>query len=163
MEASAKRALATTRELHKRLKALEEGCAGTSESSQQTEFKALKKLAAESNRSIQAMNRAGVDEAVRANVRENLLREAVRDELIDREANAARVADKQRTLLEGQGPSVLTAFDRSIVLAKTIEVATTKLFTYQVECTSGVALLAEADGALEAAPSPSTGQEVPKE
>ena len=62
----------------------------------------LKALAAKSNKAVQAMQRLAGDQVVRADVRESILREALRDELIDREANAARVLDRQRTLAEAQ-------------------------------------------------------------
>ena len=72
-------------------------------------------------------------DAVRADVRENILREAVRDELIDREANAARVLDKQRTLFEGRDSAALTAFDRANQLVASVEASVASLCPHQLQ------------------------------
>ena len=109
MDAHAKTALNATKALHKRLRELDrDNIESDGHLYPTVNFPALKKLAAEANRAIQAMQRHASDEVVRADVRENLLREAVRDELIDREANAARVLDRQRTLM-GVGTGGLAA------------------------------------------------------
>ena len=106
MDAQAKVALNATKALHKRLRQCEEaqelGALEVSPGSY-IDWVALKKLAADANRAVQAMQRLARDQAVQSDVREGILREAVRDELIDREANAARVLDRQRLLAEGRG------------------------------------------------------------
>jgi len=99
METHVKKALNATKLLHKRLCELEKA-SGSATYNDGINWKPLKKLAVDANKEIQAMRRHASDEAMRADVRENILREAVRDDLIDREANAARVLDKQRTALE---------------------------------------------------------------
>ena len=99
MDAHAKTALNATKALHKRLKEMEEDT---------ERVVAMKKLAADANRAIQAMQRQHAAALQRARLEETLMREALRDELIDREANAARVLDRQRTLM-GVGTGGLAA------------------------------------------------------
>ena len=86
MDKHAKAALSATKNLHKRIQDLEDEMGETDRC--YPNFKELKKLAADANKAIQAMQRHASDDAVRADVRENILREAVRDELIDRAAKA---------------------------------------------------------------------------
>ena len=85
--------LNATKTLHRRLAEIQ--C-------QPQEQAELRALAPSANKAVQAMQKLARDEAVRADVRHDILREAVRDELIDREANAARVLDRQRMLAEAQ-------------------------------------------------------------
>jgi hypothetical protein len=134
MDKHAKVALSATKNLHKRLRELEE------ESLRKThndhiDFKELKKLAAGANKAIQAMQRHASDDAVRADVRENILREAVRDELIDREANAARVHDKQRAL---------SALEKANQTVAGVEASLASLCPHQLQRAPGVSVLAEA-------------------
>jgi len=144
MDAQAKLALNATKALHKRLREAEEhegvGALEISPSSY-FDWAALKKLAADANRAVQAMQRLARDEAVRADVRQGILREAVRDELIDREANAARVLDRQRTLAEMQHDGV-AVLERSIASARAVEAAVGSLCPHHVSMASGVAVLA---------------------
>ena len=142
MEKHAKKALSATKNLHKRLREWEH---------QQdvmdtvcVDYAELKKLAADANKAIQAMQRHASDDALRADVRENILREAVRDELIDREANAARVQDKQRSLFEGRDAAALSAFDRANQTVAAIEASVASLCPHQLQRAPGVSVLAEA-------------------
>ena len=110
MKQHTKVALTATKTLHKRLRELEEAphVVIDGDPFPKVDYQSLKKLAADANKAIVAMQRHASDDAVRADVRENILREAVRDELIDREANAARVHDRQRALFEGRDSNTLT-------------------------------------------------------
>lgn len=137
MDKHAKKALSATKNLHKRLRELEG-------SPSEPDWPTLKKLAADANKAIQAMQRHASDDAVRADVRENILREAVRDELIDREANAARVADKQRAAFEGRDAAALTAFDRANQMVAGVEASVASLCPHQLQRAVGVSILAEA-------------------
>jgi hypothetical protein len=143
MDKHAKVALSATKNLHKRLRELEE------ESLRKThndhiDFKELKKLAAGANKAIQAMQRHASDDAVRADVRENILREAVRDELIDREANAARVHDKQRAMFEGRDSVALSALEKANQTVAGVEASLASLCPHQLQRAPGVSVLAEA-------------------
>ena len=140
MEKHAKAALSATKNLHKRLREWEDKSAHA-EFNDGIDWEPLKKLAADANKAIQAMQRHASDDAVRADVRENILREAVRDELIDREANAARVLDRQRTLAETQHGGV-AVFERSIASARAVEAAVGALCPHHVSMTPGAAVLA---------------------
>jgi hypothetical protein len=147
MDKHTKKALSATKALHKRLREQEE------ESLRKThndhiDWEPLKKLAADANKAIQAMQRHASDDAVRADVRENILREAVRDELIDREANAARVQDKQRTLFEGRDAAALSAFDRANQQVATVEASIAALCPHQLQRAPGVSVLAETAAAV---------------
>ena len=77
-----KRALKNTKQLHQLLSELEKGDGSDGAG---VDFKRLKTLAASSNVAVQNMRRHASDEMARANIRERLLREAVRDDMIDRE------------------------------------------------------------------------------
>ena len=101
----------------------------------------LKALASKANKAVQVMQRLARDEAVRADVREGILREAVRDELIDREANAARVLDRQRALAETQREGTVI-LDRALASARGIDQAIGGLCPHQTQMAPGVALLA---------------------
>ena len=135
MEEQARLALNATKTLHRRLAEIQ--C-------QPQEQAELRALARSANKAVQAMQKLARDEAVRADVRHDILREAVRDELIDREANAARVLDRQRMLAEAQhdGARVL---DRSLASARNIENALGALCPYQMRVAPGVAVLANED------------------
>lgn len=142
MDEHAKKALNATKGLHNRLRELED-MATTDQCLQ--DFKKLKKLASDANKAVQAMQRHASDEAVRADVSLNILREAVRDDLINRDANAARVIDKQRSMLESN-PCAASAFERAHTAANAVESAMIALCPHQTKHASGVALLAEAVG-----------------
>ena len=144
MENHAARALTTTKALHKRLRELEDESFRKTHNDE-IDWKPLKKLAADANKAVQAMQKHAQDEATRADVRENVLREAVRDELIDREANAARVVEKQRAFLEGQGQ--LGAYDKALTTANAVEACVAQLCPHQTQRAPGVAQLAAAAGA----------------
>ena len=146
MDTKAKVALDATKTLHTRLRELDdENKESDGHLYPVIDFPALKKLAADANKAIQAMQRIAKDEALRADVRENVLREAVRDELIDREANAARIQDRQRLLLEQAGATeTLSAFDRAATSASSVEASIAALCPHQTRVASGVAVLAAA-------------------
>jgi len=147
MDKHAKAALNATKSLHKRLRELED-TSETATVNDGIDWKPLKKLAADANKAIQAMQRHASDDAVRADVRENILREAVRDELIDREANAARVQDRQRTLFEGRDSAALSAFDRANQQVATVEASIAALCPHQLQRAPGVSVLAETAAAV---------------
>ena len=144
MDTQAQVALNATKALHKRLRdaeqAQEQGALEISPGNYM-DWVALKKLAADANRAVQAMQRLARDQVVQSDVREGILREAVRDELIDREANAARVLDRQRQLAEGKdGAGVV--FERALVAAQQIEANIGALCPHKAPCAPGVAVLA---------------------
>jgi len=146
MDKHTKKALSATKNLHKRLRELEEDprVIIDGEAFPKIDYPELKRLAADANKAIQAMQRHSSDNALRADVRENILREAVRDELIDREANAARVQDRQRALFEGRDAAALNAFDRANQTVAAIEASVASLCPHQLQRAPGVSVLAEA-------------------
>ena len=148
MKQHAKAALTATKTLHKRLRELEEAphVVIDGDPFPKVDYQSLKKLAADANKAIVAMQRHASDDAVRADVRENILREAVRDELIDREANAARVHDRQRALFEGRDSNTLTVFDRVNQTVAGVEASIASLCPHGLQRSSGVTVLAEAAG-----------------
>lgn len=148
MEDQAKGALSATKKLWHELNRLQQAAvteAGSGPNADADGASApwveLKALAAKANKAVQAMQRLGRDEAARADVRHGILREAVRDELIDREANAARVLDRQRALAEAQRDGT-TVLERSLTSARGVEAAIGSLCPHQVHVAPGVALLA---------------------
>lgn len=134
MEEHARAALGATKRLYKRLNELEEAeSIGALETSPGSfcDWPALKTLAADANKAIQALRRHALDEATRADVRESILREAMHNELIDREANAARVLDRQRTLLEARASGGLEdVYERAIQSAMQIDAGIASLCPY---------------------------------
>ena len=138
MDKYAKEALGSTKELHKRVRDLEQEDKETDRCN--PNFKELKKLASDANKAIQAMQRLARDEALRADVRHSILREAVRDELIDREANAARVAERVR--LVGDTEKSASVWERGNQLAAVVEASIASLCPHQTRHGAGVALLA---------------------
>jgi hypothetical protein len=143
MDAHAKQALGSTKSLWKRLDAL------AKVADDPTAFEELRALAFQANKAVQAMQRCAAQSATVGDVREAILREAVRDELIDREANAARVFDRQRARVEDR-TNALAAFDRAHTSVRQIEASLGALCPHQASHTPGVALLAKAvSGALE--------------
>ena len=143
MDEQAKLALNATKALHKRLRNAEEAQKrGALELSpgNYMDWVALKKLAADANRAVQAMQRIARYQAVGSDVREGILREAVRDELIDREANAARVLDRQRQLAQGRDDAE-TVFERARSTAMQVEANIGALCPHRAPCAPGVAVL----------------------
>jgi len=143
MDEHVREALNATKSLHAAISALER----THEHG--VEFVRLKKLAARANKAVQSIQRHAQDENVRAGVRENVLREAVRDDLIDREANAARVMDKQRLLSEqaasaSSSSNASSTFERAMQAAASVESSIALLCAHQARRAPGVALLAAA-------------------
>ena len=137
MDAQAKVALGATKRLHQGLGKLGSDREGFSDD----DLTGLRTMAASANKAVQAMQRIARDQAVQADVREGILREAVRDELIDREANAARVLDRQRQLVDGRGDAS-TVFERALQSAQQIEASLGALCPYQAPTAPGVAVLA---------------------
>ena len=148
MEDPAKGALGATKKLWQELNRMQQAAvnqvgtdADAAAAAAAAPWLELKALASKANKAVQAMQRLARDEAVRADVRHGILREAVRDELIDREANAARVLDRQRTLAEAQRDGA-TVLERSLTSARGVEAAIGSLCPHQVHVAPGVALLA---------------------
>jgi hypothetical protein len=146
MDQEVKKALKATKELHKRLRELEAEDAESDDHKYNIDWKPLKKLAVDTNRAIQAVQRHASAESICTQVRENILREAVRDDMIDREANAARILDKQRTMLESNGSGSII-FEKARVAAYSVESAIAALCPHQTKHSTGVPLLAEAESA----------------
>ena len=121
MDAQAKVALDATKTLHKRLRELErqnEDSDGNAFPS--IDFPELKKLAAHANKAVQAM-------------------------LIDREANAARIQDRQRLLLQqADATETLSAFDRAATSASSVEASIAALCPHQTRVAAGVVVIATA-------------------
>ena len=141
MDEHARRALNATKALYRRLGNLQ---AAPRDVAELRELRELRELARTANLAVQGMQRCASDEAVRADVRHGILREAVRDELIDREANAARLLDRQRALSEAQRDNQ-SILERATASARSIESAIGALCPHRlsVSATAGVAVFAE--------------------
>lgn len=133
MDEHIKEALGTTRTLHKRLDELDDA-----------RCEPLKKLAARANKAVQAIQRCAHAESLRADVRESILREAVRGELIDREANAARVLERHRLFAEegGSSSTAPSTFERARTAAASVEASIASLCSHRSRHAPGIALLA---------------------
>lgn len=141
MDEFASKALASTKSLHRRLKELDPIASGIAK----TELCELAKLAATANRAVVALQRHAHASEMQASVRERVLRSAIHSDLIDREANAARVMDKERTLVEQAGGSDI--HERAHLAARVVERSLATLCPHQkVRTAPGVAFLA-AEGA----------------
>ena len=132
MEAHTRAALQSTRDLHLALKSLAK-CVGD-DGAKLAEITKLKRLAADANRSVQAIRRCTATKKIQTAVELNLLRAAVQGELVDREANSARILDRQRVIfdnLSAKTPSSV-AFDRAAIAVQSIESELAKLDAYHL-------------------------------
>lgn len=87
-------ALSATRELHVQLGTM------STWAGDETECARLRKLAAKANQAISAVRKLAHQEARRAVVREAILKEEVAAEGIDRQANAARLQERMRFVMD---------------------------------------------------------------
>jgi len=142
MDEQTKAALNATKTLWKRLDSLAKGGDERVSACEPSVFEELRTVAFQANKAVQAMQRCAAQSATTFDVREAILREAVRDELIDREANAARVFDRQRARVEDRADE-LAAFDRAHASAQQIEAGVGALCPHQAARAAGVSLLAE--------------------
>ena len=138
-ETHTKVALSATKKLWRSLDALSKKKGGRLEAS---DFKELKSLALTSNLQIQILKKKVIMEYTEADIRETVLREAMRNDLVDREAHAALVFDRQRVVAENN-LDALAAFDRAQTAATQIERGIATLCPHQVRRATGVALVAE--------------------
>ena len=148
MDGHAKAALTATKKLYRLLDECEEaqniGALEISPGSY-VDWSALKTLAANANKAVQALRKHAASEAMVADVREGILREEVREELMDREANAARVLDRQRTLMEVGAGGLAAVHERALQSASQIEASIGALCPYApLQRASGVDRLARA-------------------
>jgi hypothetical protein len=133
MHAQAKVALDCTKALHRRLGKLDA-------EADPDEIVALRVLACKANKAVQAVQRIASMQVAQSDVRESILREAVREELIDREANAARVLDRQRLMSECKGGAT-SVFERAFAMAQQIEANVGTLCPHQVLRAPGISEL----------------------
>ena len=150
METQTRAALRATKSLHKRLRELEHNPELRQSVSE------CKKLASDANKAVQAMRKHTHEQTVATQVQLQLMREAVRDELVDRSAAAARRQEKQRVLLEGALPSTLSALDRANHVVASLEASLATICPHQREQTRGVAVLAALADERSASPAADT-------
>lgn len=154
-----KRALAASKLLWQTLHAIEE----QDQDNSAVPFRRLKRLALDTNRAVQKIQRTAHMESVRGEIRETLLREAIRNDLVDRDAHAARIADRQRAVLEQCCDSSLPAFERASAAAERAERSIHELCPHGTRLVSvGVAAMArlsqsESLSTTTLAPTPATG------
>ena len=86
-----KDALSLTKRLHGEISELSLG---------QEVNKKLKSMAADTNKLLVKIRRQVAEDALVATTREQIIRQALKDELIDRDANAAVIAERQRLVAE---------------------------------------------------------------
>lgn len=105
--------------------------------------KRLKAMAAEANKLLVRLRRQMAQDQVGVITREQILRQALKDELIDRDANAARVAERQRLQAE-KGLGIAMMAQRSEDAIAQINSSIDSLCPYQIGVSTSVAMLAEA-------------------
>lgn len=112
---SAKSALASTKRTHAAIKKHEDD--GTSPDSQ--ELREWRTVAAAANKELSRMVKKLANQEERHKVEMAMINDEVRGELVDREANNARVAERFRMQLERENSSL--CFDRALNSAAVVE------------------------------------------
>lgn len=115
--------LGTSKRLWDDLDGLDRGTMDNDALARLVKWKRLKRMVKEINVAVQQLKRTHAEAAIQARTRESMLREAMRDELIDREANAARVLERQRTLFDRRQDNSLSTYDHAITAAAQIDAA----------------------------------------
>ena len=111
--------LSKTKRLHGELKEAPSRFPTLSEEQWISEAKALKKIALEANRTFAKLHRLVEIDAIARQTELALQREEMKEELVDREANASRVVDRLRLFTE-RSSSQEVVYQRSISAAAQI-------------------------------------------
>lgn len=106
--------------------------------------KKLKRMAAEANKTIVKLRRQSAMDAVAASTREQILKQALKEELIDRDANAARIAERMRVAAE-RGVAIAALAQRSEDAVQQINASIVALCPWQMGVSCGVPLIAAAN------------------
>lgn len=96
-----------------------------------------------SNQEIARLKRQHAAQAERHRVEMAVFSEEVRHELVDREANAARTADRLRVLFERDSGSARNVFDRAMGSASAVEATLASLCPYTPSLNHTSKVLAE--------------------
>lgn len=89
---------------------------------------------------VRGVCRYALDERAQATVREALLRQAMHEDMTDRDAHQARILDRQRLLVESDSSSSAT-FERALRATTSVEATLADLYPHFREHGTGMALL----------------------
>jgi len=105
--------------------------------------KRLKSMAAEANKLLVNLRRQLVDDANSNSVREAILKQVMKEELIDRDANAARISDRQRLASE-RVHGIASLAQRSEDAVQQINASIVSLCPWQIGLSPSVPMIAAA-------------------
>jgi hypothetical protein len=130
-----KDALTATKRLYEALEQARRG--------KQVDYKQLKRQAKLANAVLVSVQRRHADEIVAARVERDALRAEMHGELVDREANGARVSDRQRVLFERATalPGQSAAQEKAQASASFVEAAISSLCPHAGARSAGCDLL----------------------
>lgn len=132
-----KEGLSLTKRIHREI-----GEVGESEIDPEVSKK-FRGLTADCNRLLVQLRRQLATDAVEAATRDNLLRQTLKEELIDRDANAARVSERQRLLAE-KGAGIAQLAQRSEEAIQQIDATLASLCPWAISVSCSVPMLVEA-------------------
>ena len=140
-EGYVKEGLSLTKRLHKRLREWEEhqNCMDHTH----VDYKELKTMAADANKLLVNLRRQLTEDRVVVTTREQILKQTLKEELIDRDANAARVADRQRFSYE-KGQGIASLAQRSEEAVQQINASIVSLCPWQIGLSTSVPMIAAA-------------------
>lgn len=141
-EGFVREALTLTKNLHKRLREWEAQQAIT-DHGHTVDYTELKQMTADTNKLLVNIRRQLATDWVAVTTREQILRQATKEELIDRDANAARVAERQRLAAERGQPLAMVA-QRSEDALQQINASITSLCPWQIGMSTSVPMIAAA-------------------
>lgn len=136
--------LSLTKQLHQRL---QKGSDAISPQELATHLKTLNRLFSQQDQAFKGLKRTLDDQKNRHIIEMDSLRSELHGELVDREANAARIVERQRLLFERSvaQPGQLHGHDRATASAAYVEAALVALCPYTVPPLSGCDTLMAAD------------------
>lgn len=105
--------------------------------------KRLKTLAAETNKLLVKLRRQMACDVTAVNTRESVLKQVLKEELIDRDANAARVSERQRLAYE-KSHGFASLAQRSDDAVRQINTSIASLCPWQIGISPSVPMIAAA-------------------
>lgn len=141
-EAYVKEGLSLTKRLHTRMRELEQQ-QSCSDPTPVVDFAELKSMAANVNKLLVNLRRQLVSDAHAESASQSILRQALKDELIDRDANAARVAERQRLAAE-RGHGIAALAQRGEEAVGQINLSIAALCPWQIGLSTSVPMIANA-------------------
>ena len=141
-EAHVRDGLTLTKDLHKRLREWEQQQEVTD--GVVVDYKELKTMVADTNKLLVKIRRQiAIDDNATA-ARDRVMLQAIKDELIDRDANAARVSERMRVMADRTADGQ-TLINRSNEAAQQIIASIEELCPWQMKLSQSVPMLAQVD------------------